>query len=348
MNNDINFKLFQQQLLKWYDLNLRKLPFRTNPTPYRVWISEIMLQQTRVDTVLPYFERFIQKVPNIQALAEISDDKLLKLWQGLGYYNRAKNLKKTATIILADYNGLFPSDPKILQSLPGIGPYTAGAIASIAFGKKISAIDGNVLRVISRMTAITHNIKEKSVKKEIETIVENNLPKQRIGDYNQALMELGATICLPYEQAKCSVCPVYSFCNAYKQNIVSLLPIREKKKPRKKELRTIFIIKNGNSYALLQRSKTGLLAGLYEFPNVLGHNTRKENLLLLNSWDMDIENITALKNTKHIFTHIEWHMIAYMVDAKNIKSNKFIWATKEEIIKSYSIPSAFKAYMRYL
>jgi A/G-specific adenine glycosylase len=348
MTIDINFTLFQQQLLKWYDLNSRKLPFRTDPTPYRVWISEIMLQQTRVDTVLPYFERFMQEIPNIQVLANISDDKLLKLWQGLGYYNRAKNLKKAAAIILDDYNGIFPSDSTLLQNLPGIGPYTAGAIASIAFGKKTAAIDGNVLRVISRIIANTRSIDNISVKKEIELIVYNSLPAYRIGDYNQALMELGATICLPYEQAKCTACPVDSLCEAYRQNIVSTLPVREKKKPRQIELRTVYVIKNDCTYALLQRPKNGLLSGLYELPNVLGHDTINKSKLLLNSWDIDIDTIIPLKSSKHIFTHIEWQMIAYLVHAKNMKSNKFIWATKEEVANIYSIPSAFKAYVRYL
>lgn len=350
MITDTNFILLQQLLLDWYDLNLRKLPFRDNPTPYRVWVSEIMLQQTRVDTVLPYYNRFIQEIPNISTLANISDDKLLKLWQGLGYYNRAKNLKKTAKILLEKFDGKLPSDPKILRSLPGIGPYTAGAIASIAFGIKAAAIDGNVLRVISRVTANIGNIEDITVKKNIENIVRNSLPLNRIGDYNQALMELGATICLPYEKADCAVCPINSLCEAYRCGIVSSLPIREKKKARQIELRTVFIIKRGCTYALLQRPKNGLLSSLYEFPNIAGHITEAESTALLSLWGIDNNNLFPLNNSKHIFTHIEWHMIAYFVSDKNtnIEPDKFIWATKEEIDNVYSIPSAFKAYLQSL
>lgn len=339
----------QEKLLEWYDSNARILPWRDNPSPYRVWISEIMLQQTRVDTVKPYFERFMKTVPSIQELADISEDQLLKLWEGLGYYSRARNLKKAAVIIMQQFGGIVPADIKGLMSLPGIGPYTSGAIASIAYGIKTSAIDGNVLRVIARITANQGDIADPRVKNEIEAVVCSFLPEQRVGDFNQALMELGATICLPNKQPKCSSCPVQLFCNANQQDIAGLLPVKSKKKARKLEEKTIFVIDYMGNTAIRQRPAEGLLSSLWEFPNVEGHLSYEECEKILKQWGITASEITQMKASKHIFTHLEWHMIGYFVSARSIQGeNQFLWATRKEIKERYSIPTAFKAYRDFL
>ena len=340
---------FRKSLLEWYDSSARILPWRDNPTPYRVWISEIMLQQTRVETVKPYFERFMGEVPTIQDLANISEDKLLKLWQGLGYYSRAKNLKKAANIIVQKFNGQFPADIESLKSLPGIGPYTSGAIASIAFGIKAHAIDGNVLRVMSRISANQGDITNLIIKKEIESIVNDVLPTERIGDFNQALMELGATICLPNGAPKCTECPVRFSCTGYHQGIAAELPVKSKKKERRIENRTIYLIEYKGNIAIRQRNNVGLLSSLWEFPNTEGHLSSAESEEKLKGWGITACQISPLKASKHIFTHLEWHMIGYYVSAQGIQDDfKYLWVTREQIQDQYSIPTAFKAYLNFL
>lgn len=339
--------LFQNNLLEWYDNNARILPWRDNPTPYRVWVSEIMLQQTRVETVKPYFENFMREVPDIQTLANISEDKLLKLWEGLGYYSRAKNLKKTARLIMEMFHGEMPSDQESLKSLPGIGPYSAGAIASIAFGNKVPAIDGNVLRVMARMTANKGDITNRFVKKEVEEIVQRILPTERIGDFNQALMELGARICLPSGTPMCPQCPVNSLCEGYQQGIVAELPVKAKKQTRRIEEKTIFLIQYEDRIAIRQRPNHGLLSNLWEFPHTEGYLSYADCEEILDKWGIIAHSIIPLHEAKHIFTHLEWKMIGYLILAENIdKSLDFLWATEEEIQEHYSIPSAFKAYQK--
>lgn len=340
---------FRKSLLEWYDSNARILPWRDSPTPYRVWVSEIMLQQTRVDTVKPYFERFISEVPTIQDLADISEDKLLKLWQGLGYYSRAMNLKKAANIIIQEFCGQFPSDVESLKSLPGVGPYTSGAIASIAFGVRAHAIDGNVLRVLARISANRGDITTPLVKKEIEELVNDVLPTERVGDFNQALMELGATVCLPSGSPKCAECPVHFSCIGSHQGIAGELPIKTKKKERKIEFRTIYIIEYKGSIAIRQRSKSGLLSSLWEFPNTEGHLSEEDSEDLLKEWGITAFKIIPIKASKHIFTHLEWHMIGYYITVQSIHEGfEFLWATRAQIRKQYSIPTAFKAYLNFL
>lgn len=340
---------FQNDLLGWYDKSARILPWRDNPSPYRVWVSEIMLQQTRVDTVKPYFEKFMSEIPTLEALADISEDKLLKLWEGLGYYSRARNLKKAATMIIEKYNNEMPPDMKALKSLPGIGPYSAGAIASIAFGMRAPAIDGNVLRVIARVTANRGDIAHPAVKKEIGDLVEQLLPKTRVGAFNQALMELGAIICLPNGTPKCTQCPVQTICLGNQQGIAVDLPVKAKKMARKIEERTVFIIISEEKTALRQRSEEGLLANLWEFPNVNGHLSFEESHEVLEKWNIPVIQIIPLKAAKHIFTHLEWHMQGYLVlTDERRESSGFTWATQQEIKHQYSIPSAFKNYLKCL
>lgn len=341
---------FQRKLLKWYDQHARILPWRDNPSPYRVWISEVMLQQTKVDTVKPYFERFMKEVPSISDLANLSEDKLLKLWEGLGYYSRARNLKKAAIGMEEKFEGKVPSDRRSLESLSGIGPYTAGAISSIAFNKKEPAVDGNVIRVIARVTGNEKNMSEPKGKKEIEIVVKDLLPKERVGDFNQALMELGATICLPKSLLKCSKCPVQSLCEGRKKGIAETLPVKTKKKKRKIEKRTVFILHYKGKVALGKRPEEGLLSNLWEFPNVEGHLTSEECKENLKNFGIEKEEqMIALPPSKHIFTHLEWHMEGYFIQLKEIpKDSKVLWVTKEEIKGEYAIPSAFKAYQKFL
>jgi len=339
---------FQNKLLQWYDCSARILPWRDDASPYRVWVSEIMLQQTRVETVKPYFEHFIEVLPTIQDLAKVPEERLLKLWEGLGYYTRAKNLKKTAKIVV-ESGGQLPTDRQTLETLPGIGPYTSGAIASIAFGVKVSAVDGNVLRVMARVTANIGDIKNKVVKKEIEEIVNNILPDKRVGDFNQALMELGATICLPNRSPKCDQCPIQFVCQGYSQGIVSTIPTKSQKKPRKIEYKTIFLIMDEDNIALRQRSSKGLLSNLWEFPHVDGHLSHQECVKKMKEWNVFPEQITPLNKSKHLFTHLEWHMIGYLISINNRPEYPdFIWTTQREIKEKYSIPSALKEYVNFL
>lgn len=338
-------KTFQLALLKWYDNHARILPWRDNPTPYRVWVSEIMLQQTRVDTVKPYFEKFIKNVPDIQALAILPEEELLKLWEGLGYYSRAMNLKKAAILITEQFGGQIPSDVDKLKTLPGVGAYTSGAIASISFDKSVPAIDGNVLRVISRLTANQGDIIDKTVKREIEQNLIQLLPSARAGDFNQALMELGATVCVHGGSPKCEACPVQSFCAGYDQGIAAKLPVKGEKKARRIELKTVCIISYQDLYAIRQRVDSRLLANLWEFPLLEGHLSIQECTEELKKWGITVDKIVPLTNAKHIFSHLEWHMIGYFITAIHITEHPaLIWVTKKHIEQQYSIPSAFKKY----
>ncbi|WP_303862348.1 A/G-specific adenine glycosylase [Alkalibaculum bacchi] len=348
MNKDYIHE-FQNKLLDWYDENRRILPWREEPSAYKVWISEIMLQQTRVDTVIPYFLKFMEDIPSIFTLANISEDKLLKLWEGLGYYSRAKNLKKAAQVLLEEYNGQMPSDKKDLQSLPGIGPYTSGAIASIAFGQKEPAMDGNVLRIVSRITVNTGDIKNRKVKADIEQIVIDVLPENRVGDFNQALMDLGATICIPNGAPKCSICPLSGFCEGHNKGIAETLPVKTAKKKRNIEKKTIFVLNYGDQFALKRRPNKGLLSKLWEYPNVDGFATEKDVRLLMKSWGFLTGSLLELNNSKHLFSHIEWHMKAYYIKVEAVqRDNDFVWASKKEIKEKYSIPTAFKEYTKWV
>lgn len=339
----MNAEKIQSLLMQWYKKEARVLPWRSDPTPYKVWISEIMLQQTRVDTVIPYFLRFLAEVPSVRELAMIEEEKLLKLWQGLGYYNRALNLKKAAQMIVENFDGEIPSDMKDLVNLSGIGVYTAGAIASIAFGKEVPAIDGNVLRIVARITASRADIGAPKTKKTFEPVVTAMIPAEAPGDFNQALMDLGATICLPNGEPKCAECPVAECCEAYRQSLTSEIPEMQVKKARRIEKKTVFLIAYQNKFALRKRDENGLLPNLWEFPNAEGHLTPEECRQTLDALGITDCEITGLPPSKHIFTHLEWHMIEYFVHVSALRvSADFVWATKEEISKRYSVPTAFK------
>lgn len=334
-----------EPLLQWYDRNARVLPWREEPTPYRVWISEIMLQQTRVEAAKPYFDRFTTALPNIQALAEISEEELLKLWEGLGYYNRVRNLQKCAKIILRDFGGELPKTLEELTSLPGIGPYTAGAIASIAYQVPLPAVDGNVLRVITRILACPSDITKESFKKLISQALTTVLPK-RVGDFNQALMELGATICLPNGTPKCLCCPVSQLCRAYQAGTMMDFPVKPEKKKRRMEQRTVFLFFSNGKTALRKRPETSLLAGMWEFPNTASALTQVEAERWLEEQGFSVASLSPLPDAKHIFSHIEWHMNGFSVQLLSEPENDWVWVGREELEKEYAVPAAFKLYFR--
>ncbi len=340
-----------QPLLKWYDENKRKLPWRDQHNAYYTWISEIMLQQTRVEAVKPYFERFVSVLPNVEALAECPEDQLLKLWEGLGYYSRVRNLQAAARDMRDRFDSTLPADYEELLSLKGIGRYTAGAIASIAYGLPEPAVDGNVLRVISRITENSEDITKDAVKRSAETALRRVIPKERPGDFNQALMELGAVICVPNGPAKCDVCPICQQCLAAQHGTQALFPVKKQKKPRSVEERTVYLIQDGLKTAIRKRPPKGLLAGLYELPNCVGYQTRQEALTEVENMGFSPLHIQELPEAKHVFSHIEWHMRAYRIRVANVESvkeNGWQLVDRTESEEFYAIPSAFSAYVKYM
>lgn len=347
-----DYKEIVPYLLDWFDYNARILAWRDNPKPYYVWVSEIMLQQTRVEAVKGYFDRFIEVLPDVRALAMAEDEKLLKLWEGLGYYSRVRNLKKAAQVIVNEYDGKFPSDYEELLKLPGIGSYTAGAIASIAFQNPVPAVDGNVLRVTKRIAGSFDDITKDRVKKELWADLVQIMPKDRPGDFNQSLMELGAMVCLPNGKPLCDKCPVMHLCTAYHKDLISNIPVKPAKKERKQEERTILLMEMQDKYAIIKRPEKGLLAGLWELPNLEGKLIPESVKETIEGWGYDIMSIEPLRQAKHIFSHIEWHMIGYHIILSSTKEEKgdevpYLWATSDEIRTKYALPNAFSAYTSY-
>ena len=356
-----NFDLNQlvNPLQNWFGKNARVLPWRENPQAYYVWISEIMLQQTRVEAVKPYFDRFIRELPDVKSLAECPEDKLLKLWEGLGYYNRVRNLKIAANQILEEYDGVIPKEYEELLKLKGIGHYTAGAVASIAYGKAVPAVDGNVLRVISRVTADDSDIMKQSVRTHMEQRLLEVMNDPGAGVipavFNQALMELGATVCLPNGVPRCEICPWIELCEAKKQDKMMDLPVKKKAKERRIEEKTVLILKDGTQLALHKRPKKGLLAGMYELPNVGGHLSEEEVLSYIKDQGYEPIRIQRSCDAKHVFSHVEWHMKGYVVflqagefETANAKDTDWIFVEPEETKRQYAIPSAFVKYTEYL
>lgn len=332
-------------LLAWYDQHKRSLFWREHPTPYYVWLSEIMLQQTRVEAVVDYFDRFIKEVPNIETLAKIKEDKLLKLWEGLGYYNRAKNLQKAAKIIVQKYHGKVPDNNEDLITLPGIGSYTAGAILSIAYHQNYPAVDGNVLRVIARINGKKVDITNQNVKKEISEEAKK-LVIDRPGDVNQALMDLGATICLPHGMPKCESCPIRTYCRAYDTKTMLEIPIKKPKKEKKQEERTVLVFLYQKKVLLKKRDEKGLLSSLYEFPSILGHLSLKEVKKYLNDHHLVFQKIIPLPNVDHVFSHLTWKLKGYIVELQ--KEQEGLYVTIDELDHTYSLPTALKTYKEAL
>ncbi len=336
-------------VVEWYRTNRRALPWRENVDAYRVWVSEIMLQQTRVEAVKPYYERFLKELPDVKALAEAKEDVLLKLWEGLGYYNRVRNMQKAACQIMDKYAGIFPQAYDEIIKLPGIGEYTAGAISSFAYGMPKPAVDGNVLRVISRVLAYREDITKQSVRKHMARMIEEVIPAGAASDFNQGLIELGALVCIPNGEPKCGQCPLAHLCRAKAQEIQAELPLKTKGKERRVEKRTVLIFQDDDRVAIRKRPKKGLLAGLYEFPNVEGHLTHEEVISYGKSIGLTPIRVKKLENAKHIFSHVEWHMTGYEIIVDELEKNcseKMIFAGKDEIDKIYPIPAAFSAYSK--
>lgn len=375
-------------LLRWFHSEKRALPWREEPTPYRVWVSEIMLQQTRVEAVKPYFERFVAALPDVRALARADEDTLMKLWEGLGYYSRARHLQSAARLICSDHGGKIPARFDDLLTLPGIGRYTAGAVASIAFGERRPAVDGNVLRVIMRLLACPADILKESTKRAVEEALIARLP-ENAGDFNQSLMELGALVCLPRGAARCPSCPLERLCLAKEANLQAELPQKTPPKRRRTEKLTIFLLAKNDKIALQKRPAQGLLAGLWGFPAMEGHLKKKEAEEALQAIGLIPAKLHALPAAQHIFSHITWQMVGWHVELAETSSDEpsaatksspasteaveanarpaslclheatapyeaqtktppLLWATAQEIADIYSVPAAYRSYFPYL
>ena len=329
-------------LLHWSDENKRELPWRQDQEPYHIWLSEIMLQQTRVEAVRGYYARFLQALPTVADLANCQDDKLHKLWEGLGYYSRVRNLKKAARVIMEQHGGIFPGEYEKILALPGIGEYTAGAVCSIAFNCKKAAVDGNVLRVVSRLTNDPTPIDLPAYKKQVQKSLEEIYP-YRAGDFTQALMELGATVCGPNRKPACDLCPCKAFCLALENGTQEQLPVKLPKKGRRREEMTVFILHCDGKYALRKRDNKGLLADLWEFPHVDGRLDAQAALAKVEEMGIKPADIKRQVEKKHIFTHIEWDMCGIYIDVKNY-GGELSWFTAEEIRANAALPTAFRQF----
>ena len=338
-------------LLNWFYENQRVLPFRTDPSPYHVWLSEIMLQQTRVSAALPYYERFLAALPDIPALAACEEEKLNKLWEGLGYYSRVRNLQKAARIVCEQYGGELPADYDAIRALPGIGDYTAGAICSISFGIPVPAVDGNVLRVFSRLYNDPGVITDPAVKKAFTARVMEHQPPAAPGDYNQALMELGALVCVPNGAPLCEQCPLARLCQARAAGTALSLPQKAAPKARKLEDLTVALVESPAGFLIQQRPEKGLLAGLWQ-PLLWEGAAMTAEQLPSALTALGIHGVTEVKpipKAKHIFSHIEWRMTGYTVTVKAQPApDGCIWATREQLQPEYTLPGAFKAYKKRL
>ena len=384
MLKDYDLEQLVSPLLQWFLNHARVLPWREEPTPYRVWVSEIMLQQTRVEAVKPYFERFTTALPDADALSACPEDELLKLWEGLGYYNRVRNMQKAAVEVVENYGGQLPADYEKLLKLKGIGHYTAGAVASIAYGIPVPAVDGNVLRVLTRVSADDTDIMKQSFRNQMETLLEKLMHgssdrneknvfswmedaddlrmqvyhQNLAGAFNQALMELGATVCVPNGAPLCEECPWKDLCEAKKQGLIGQIPVKSKAKPRKIEEKTVLILRDDDKVAIRKRPQKGLLAGLYELPNVEGSMGQEEVVSLVKQMGYAPIRIQPLGEAKHIFSHIEWHMTGYVIRVEEpemrqqvqsgSQKDDLLFVNAEDAKEKYAIPSAFAAYAKFM
>jgi len=327
----------------WFGAAGRSLPWRQDPTPYHVWISEIMLQQTRIEAVIPYYARFLDALPDVKALAEVPEDRLLKLWEGLGYYSRARNLKKAAVMIMERYGGSLPADAALLRGLPGIGDYTAGAVASIAFGLPEPAVDGNVLRVCARLLADSADVLSSETKRRVTSLLRDVYPADRARSATEGLMELGEVICLPNGAPLCGECPAGDVCRACAAGTQLSYPYRSPKPPRRIEERTVLLLRCRDRWAVRKRPDSGLLAGLWEFPNVDGALDGEHVASLLRDWALEPTRVTGCGRAKHVFTHVEWRMTGFLAECGR-ENDAFQWKTAAEIAAQCPIPTAFRAY----
>ncbi|RHK07381.1 A/G-specific adenine glycosylase [Enterococcus casseliflavus] len=350
-------KTFQETFLTWYHKEKRNLPWRATNDPYAIWISEIMLQQTRVETVIGYFYRFMEQFPTIQDLAAAEEQKLLKVWEGLGYYSRARNLKAAAQQIVAEFDGEMPRSIEEIRSLKGIGPYTAGAIGSIAFGLPEPAIDGNVMRVVSRLFCIEADIAKASSRRPFDEAMRTIISPDEPGEFNQALMDLGSRICTP-TTPKCEECPISQYCLAYAENRQTDFPVKSKKAKPKDVYYIAGAIEDQGSFLLVQRPETGLLASMWHFPLV--EVTKEQYEALQRTWAKEeqlqldlIAEDDALEifpdlpvvwqkrhfgEITHIFSHLKWHVLLFYGRKRGeLTLQDSEWAAKESF-QNYVFP----------
>ena len=347
-------------LLAWYRANARALPWRETRDPYRIWVSEIMLQQTRVEAVIPYYHRFLAALPDIASLAAAPEEQLLKLWEGLGYYSRVRNMQRAARTIMTEHGGVFPRTFEQIRALPGIGEYTAGAIGAFAFDLPVPAVDGNVLRVAARLAAYGEDVLSPHARRSLTAAVASVLPAESAAEFDQAMIELGATVCLPNGMPKCEICPLRDRCLAHERGLESVLPVRRAAPARKIEKRTVLILREGDRVALRKRPARGLLAGLWEPFCIQGAHTGEEVLAFLSRFALTPLYLTPIGDAKHIFSHIEWHMTGYEVILeegslanipRNGAENPFLelyFVPREEIDRGYAVPTAYRAYRPFM
>jgi A/G-specific adenine glycosylase len=336
-------------LLAWYRENARDLPWRRTADPYRVWVSEIMLQQTRVAAVLGYYARFLAAFPTAEDLAAAPEDRLLKLWEGLGYYSRARNLQRSAQLLVRERGGRFPDTVAELETLPGVGTYTACAVASACFARREAAVDGNVLRVYARLTDCTDDMAAPAAKKAVRAALQAVMPREAadIRVFNQALMDLGATVCVPGGVPRCGACPLAGLCLGRQRGTAAALPVKAAKGPRRREERTVFVLLRGGCAALRRRARTGLLAGLWEFPNVPGTLDESAAAAQLAAWGLTVREWRRRRRARHIFTHVEWEMTGYVLEVTGDGPAEFLWADPE-VRAGCAVPSAFAAFLAEL
>ena len=332
-----------EALLPWYWENHRDLPWRQDRDPYHIWVSEIMLQQTRVEAVKGYYARFLKTLPTVAVLAECDDELLHKLWEGLGYYSRVRNLKIAAQQIMEQHNGVFPHTYEEILALPGIGEYTAGAICSIAFDLPTPAVDGNVLRVMSRLTDDATPVDLPAYKKSVQQQLRSVYPPNA-GDFTQALMELGATLCGPNRKPDCENCPCKTFCLGFAHKTAEDLPVKSPKRGRREEQYTVFILSCDGKIALQKRPEKGLLAGLWQFPNVLGKLDTIAALEQVEKLGLNMSEIIMQVERRHVFTHIEWDMCGIYAEVRDC-GGPFTWFTKSQIMSEAALPTAFRQFL---
>ena len=330
------------RLLPWYEAHKRDLPWRADREPYHIWVSEIMLQQTRVEAVKGYYARFLAALPTVADLARCDDDALHKLWEGLGYYSRVRNMKKAAAAIMEDYAGSFPRTYPEVLALPGIGEYTAGAVCSIAYDLPTPAVDGNVLRLYARLLDDHRPMDATEVKKEVRAALEEIYPV-RAGDFTQSLMELGATLCGPNRPPECDSCPCAAICLGSRRGTAAALPVRLPKREKRQEDRTVFVLSCDGSFALEKRPPKGLLAGLWQFPNVPGDLSTAQAIEQLESWGITPREVYKEVRRKHIFTHIQWDMKGIYLEVTE-PAGPFTWLTAENIRQEAALPTAFRQF----
>ena len=336
-------------LLEWHSLSRRALPWRDAPTPYQVWVSEIMLQQTRIEAVIPYYERFMSELPTVEVLAAVPEERLLKLWEGLGYYSRARNLHKAAKELVKSYGGQLPRRAVELRTLPGIGAYTAGAIASIAYGEPEPAVDGNVLRVVMRLTACDDDVLAPDVRERVAAQLREIYPRGReAGLLTEGLMELGETLCIPNGEARCALCPLRERCRAFARGETERYPVRAPKKERRREERAVLLLRCGALWAVRRREDKGLLAGMWEFPGLEGQPDEAKIQEYLRALGAAPLSAAPCGRAKHIFTHVEWHMTGWLVDCAAPAGEGLIWLTADEIAQRCAIPTAFRKFWKFI